>query len=587
MIVLLSAAHSTAFAFPGRESQKALGLFFELKLNKKLPEQLTKSLSQGLRAFDFATRAGTKKQELIQVKEQLLNVVAFSSDLNAVEKLLVKQIIEMLAGNVLTAIEERDRRDQATLEESNRAIGEHNQRELAKELEKERQEELAKPVPFGAKGGSGAASELPPTEKRKMPLAQWPGDYKSAKSKPVPTENRPPLIVAIIDSGIDPLPELSDQIWVNSKEKHNGKDDDGNGYIDDINGYDFAAGSPNAQDTYGHGTYSASILAARPSKTWGGGINPFVKVMPLKVTKDNGLATDLTVVEAILYAVKNGAKIVQISLCLEPRSHLVDVAVGWARDHGALVIACANSQGKSTARISPASAPGVLTVGACDGRKRRSKFSGWGAHLDLVAPGESITGLRARNTDFVGYLSERERRSKAIRLYTASGTCSALPLVTGVASLIWQKQPQLTAEQVRQKLLMSCDDLDRPGWDKATGSGCLNFQKAMAPASGKFLEARIAAIKPGVYQKRAFLQIQGRAFGNGFRRRLLQIAYGPEPKDDQWQTISYDLTTVRGERQPLGYVPLSKLNKPGEWWVRSVVEDRQGNRVESRSLILK
>lgn len=450
-------------------------------------------------------------------------------------------------------------------------------------------------------------SELPgavPTDpllnrKRLKLVDQWSwekiGLNKEALEKLYPKKPGKPLIVALIDTGIDSHhPELRNQLWRNKKEiPRNQKDDDGNGYVDDVNGFDFAHGVPSIFDFHGHGTYSAGLLAARWNQGGIAGINPHVKVMGLKVTDWRGKAHEEDVAKAIRYAIDNGAKILQISIAFEGRSKPVEEAVALAQQKGLLVIAPASSHSESTEKLTPASTPGVLTVGACDRNDRRAPFSGWGPHLDVVAPGVDIIGLHAWGTDFLAFMAGKDIRkepSGAIlekMFYVSDGSCSAVPFVTGAASLVWQKNPKLTAEQVKQILIMSCDDLNRPGWDNKTGAGRINLKKAMAMEAPDFLHTRITAAKVVTRGKQNMLQIQGQAFGDRFARRKLQLAYGIDPKESEWKTVGYALTPEKSINSVLGYLPLSHFNQKGRWSIRCIVEDRLGKVQESRGTILK
>ncbi len=313
--------------------------------------------------------------------------------------------------------------------------------------------------------------------------------FHTAKSKPI--------IIAMIDTGIDYFhPDLRGQLWVNPKEKYNGKDDDGNGYVDDINGFNFAEMNSNILDNHGHGTYAAGIIAGKWNKLGIAGVNPNVKLMILRDTNKKGQEQALATALAIDYAIKHGAKIIHLSNTYSNRAKAVEVMVKRALKKGILVVATANSRSRNTANVIPASVPGVLTVGALDREDKRCIFSGWGAHLDVMAPGTSIPGPRAYGTDFLTLMAGRDpnkEQSKAIlnkRWYIADGTCSSAPLVTGVASLLWQKYPKLTAEQIKHMILMSCDDLGRPGWDKTTGMGKLNIQKALKANPNHYLFQR-------------------------------------------------------------------------------------------------
>ena len=259
-----------------------------------------------------------------------------------------------------------------------------------------------------------------------------------------------PVVVAVIDSGVDlSHPELWGQLWRNRGEiAFNGIDDDRNGYIDDVYGYNTQADNSNIADEIGHGTAVAGIIAARWDDRGIGGVAPHCRLMIVKAFDKSGRSDSARVSLAIRYAVLNGANIIHLS-AENSEPHEVDQAmIAWAIDKGVLVIAASGSHGRDTASVSPANLQGVLTVGACDATDRRAEFSGWGRHVDLVAPGVDVLSLRARGTDFMHSLGGETLGIAAgdsvvdERWYRARGTSFSAPLVTGAAAAIWAADPR-------------------------------------------------------------------------------------------------------------------------------------------------
>ncbi|QDT97141.1 S8 family peptidase [Gimesia aquarii] len=390
------------------------------------------------------------------------------------------------------------------------------------------------------------------------------------------------VIVAVIDSGVDfRHPELWGQLWRNQGEiPFNGRDDDQNGYVDDVYGFNTQSGSSNIIDDNGHGTHVAGIIAARWDSRGIAGIAPQCQIMTIKAFDEQGKSDAARVALGIRYAVLNNAKIIHISAESSGTTDLDQAMIDWARSKGVLVVAASGSRGRDTTNVAPASLKGILTVGACDQNDKRSNFSGWGQHVDLVAPGIDILSLRAQGTDFMhtmagGALGIKENeRVVNQRWYRAEGTSFAAPLVTGVAAALWAAHPELTAEQIKTKLIMSCDDIESPGWDILTGAGRLNAAKALKADSDHYLGTKILKVSSRNQNGQRTLVVPGEASGTQFKRRWLQLAFGTNPGDSDWQTITVNEVPVNNGI--LGEIPGTLLNRRGTWTIRSTVQDSRG-----------
>ena len=401
-----------------------------------------------------------------------------------------------------------------------------------------------------------------------------------------------PVVVAVIDTGVDlSHPELLGQLWRNRGEiPFNRVDDDGNGYVDDVYGCNTQADNSNVWDDNGHGTAVAGIIAARWDDRGMAGVAPNCRVMIVKAFNQDGRSDSARVALAIRYAVLNGANIIHIS-AENDRPHEIDQAmVDWATENGVLVVAAAGSKSRDTANISPAGLHGVLTVGACDQNDRRAEFSGWGQEVDLVAPGVDILSLRAAGTDFHSVLSAGDPNVKPgesiidQQWYRADGTSFSAPLVTGVAAALWATDPELTAEAIKNKLLMSCDDLEQPGWDILTGAGRLNVAKALDAEADHFLHTAVDTVTRATRADRPALEVSGRAVGTHFDRRQLQLAFGENPAEDDWSTVETSRDTVADGT--LGYIPGDRFDRLGTWSIRSLVQDSRGAVREARGTIV-
>jgi subtilisin family serine protease len=206
------------------------------------------------------------------------------------------------------------------------------------------------------------------------------------------------VIVGIIDSGIDYLhPDLVANMWVNPGEiPDNGMDDDGNGYTDDVYGYDFFGNDSDPSDAAGHGTHCAGTIAGVGDNGLGvAGVNWRCKVMALRTHNASGYGSTSDNIEAIIYGVNNGAKILSNSWGGSGYSESLEFAIVYARDHGVLFVAAAGNYAWDTDSepFYPASyeVSNVISVAATDDDDKLASFSNYGDEsVDVGAPGVSI-----------------------------------------------------------------------------------------------------------------------------------------------------------------------------------------------------
>ncbi len=282
------------------------------------------------------------------------------------------------------------------------------------------------------------------------------------------------LVVAVIDSGIRlDHPDLATQVWVNSGETPgNYIDDDGNGQIDDVHGWHFYHGwtgttyvpmqDANIADDYGHGTHVAGIIGAATNNNVGiAGVAWGARVLPVKVLNQYGDGWYSDIAAGIVYAVDNGANIINLSLGGTVDSPVLREPIEYAQAHGVLVIAATGNTGGSV--LYPAAYDSVLAVAATDQSDQRAAFSNFGPEVDVAAPGVDIYSTWPWVT---GY-------------FTKSGTSMAAPHVAGVAALVWTQWPQLSARQVAIKIMLTAVDVGDVGWDTQTGFGRLEADRAV------------------------------------------------------------------------------------------------------------
>lgn len=308
------------------------------------------------------------------------------------------------------------------------------------------------------------------------------------------------FVVAVIDTGLDAAHEdIAAQVWTNPGEiAANGLDDDGNGYVDDLHGWDFTGNDNTPHDGHGHGTHCAGTIGARTNNGVGiAGINWDLRILPLKGLNDSGSGTIDGLAEAIVYAADNGARVLSNSWGGVGTSQTLADAVAYAVTRGCLVVAAAGNMDADldAGSFIPASYPNVLAVAATDSQDRAAIFTNYGAGIDLSAPGVDVLSLRATGTDMYG----DGRRIVGQRYYRASGTSMACPHVAGVAALVWSAHPEWTAGEVWERLLVTADDIDgiNPRRAGLLGTGRVNAAKALLWSPQPNLAVRSAEVNDG------------------------------------------------------------------------------------------
>ena len=290
------------------------------------------------------------------------------------------------------------------------------------------------------------------------------------------------ITVAIVDSGMDVThAQLNGQLAINKNEvPANSVDDDRNGYVDDVSGYDFSSGTGNLTDGAGHGTHVAGIIAADPTQGPIQGMAPKAKLLPLRFMDEQGSGLVSSAILAIQYAKAHGAKIVSASWGGSKCSKALQAAISDLAVHDILFVAAAGNGDEFGTALNlditpeyPAaySLPNQLTVGATTARDIMAGFSNFSPSLvNLMAPGVNIL-----STYPVGRTC-LEDRTAASGTCTMDGTSMATPFVSGAAALIWSSKPSATAAEVRKALL---DSVDQGGFPVSSG-GRLNVEKALA-----------------------------------------------------------------------------------------------------------
>ncbi len=246
-------------------------------------------------------------------------------------------------------------------------------------------------------------------------------------------------VVAVLDTGCDITHEdLAGSIWTNPGEiAGNGIDDDGNGYVDDIHGWSIINNSPSQlNDTVGHGTHVAGIIAATTNNTTGiAGVAPNAKVMVVKVFQADGTASLSDLVEAVDYAYFSGATVINMSFG-GPQSQFMEDSLARAYSQ-AVLVASAGNEWSGTPEppppLFPASLDYVISVGASNQSGKSTTFSNWG---EVYAPGAGILSTLPGN-DYKSW----------------SGTSMAAPYVSGLAALYRAHHPAKSIDITSAQLI--------------------------------------------------------------------------------------------------------------------------------------
>ena len=286
-----------------------------------------------------------------------------------------------------------------------------------------------------------------------------------------------PVLIGVIDTGIDMgHQDLKNSIYTNPNEiPGNNIDDDGNGYVDDVHGWDFLHGNNHPQDDNGHGTHVSGIIAAPGNDGVGmAGVCWSARVIPLKFLDLYGNGATSDAILALQYAVRMGVRVVNMSWGGAFYSQALRAALIDARDHGVLCVAASGNDGID-ASVYPSYPAGyeldnMVSVASTDRADALSLFSDYGASVDLAAPGSDIVSA---------YPGDRYIRH--------SGTSMACAVVSGAACLLWSRAPYMTDTDVKAALMASVDRL--PALDgRVKSGGRINLQRlvstvdAVAPA---------------------------------------------------------------------------------------------------------
>ena len=290
----------------------------------------------------------------------------------------------------------------------------------------------------------------------------------------------PDIIIAILDLGVDYThPDLVDNLWINEDEiPDNEEDDDENGYVDDIMGWDFGNKDNDPKDEYGHGTLCTGVSGAVTDNGIGiAGVGWDCKIMPLIVLGPHGGVTGI--LNGIEYAVDNGARVISMSFTTTTHMQVLEDTINYAASEGVISVAAAGNSGETEERY-PAAQDNVIAVAGTNHNDEKMNFfdehyeewiiSNYGDWVDVAAPAVNIYSTMptyhvSMNDD--GYQQDYDY---------GTGSSYACPLVAGIAGLILSKNPHLSPEEVKTII---CNNVDPYISDVYIGSGRVNANKAL------------------------------------------------------------------------------------------------------------
>jgi hypothetical protein len=322
------------------------------------------------------------------------------------------------------------------------------------------------------------------------------------------------IVIAVIDTGVDyNHPDLSGNIWSNMKEvPGNQVDDDNNGYIDDVVGWDFVESHSvecaenedclfpdnDPMDRQGHGTQISGIIAAETNNDIGiSGIAQNCQLMPVragfKTSSGDGFLESIDAAQAIIYAVDNGAKVINVSWGDSVRSMVIEDAIKYAAEKDVLICAASGNDNLNKP-IFPAASKfyNIISVGGTDGLDMKSYFSNYGNWVHIAAPGSSIFTTSINNSyEF------------------KSGTSMATAHVSGCSALLFSHFYDISAMEVKAKLLRTADITEKLN-EKNLISGRINLHRSLTES---FVKPHIFSLRPDIAHENDIITIFGDSFG--------------------------------------------------------------------------
>lgn len=293
------------------------------------------------------------------------------------------------------------------------------------------------------------------------------------------------IVVAVVDNAVEIThPDLKSNIWINPGEiSGNGKDDDNNGYIDDINGWDVADNDNNPnppQNSVSHGTHCAGIVGAVSDNNIGiSSIGFGISLMAIKANKNSGVNSSSDIYKGLTYAADAGADVISLSWSGSGSSQTDQNTIKYVYAKGVVIVVAAGNN-NSEIKTYPAAYPNVISVASCDASDKKSSFSSYGIWVDITSPGNNIYSTVPGG----GYQN-------------MSGTSMACPLVAGLCGLMLSLNPALTQVQLENCLKSSAVIIDavNPGYAGKLGAGRIDAEAAI-----KCVAATITSAEEGAFE---------------------------------------------------------------------------------------
>lgn len=357
-------------------------------------------------------------------------------------------------------------------------------------------------------------------------------------------------VIAVTDDGFDLDHEDATTTYYQNPNEipGNGIDDDNNGYVDDVLGWDFANKDNDASDGGGngsHGTHIAGTIAADTNNGVGvAAVAPGIKVMPLKFY-GGGSWTSALIMETFAYAINNGASIINTSYNIDGMSQdpVYQEAVDYVYSKGGIMFNSAGNGSSKNPRRS--SLEKVLLVASLDSgpmsankTDKKSSFSNYGYQIDVSAPGGGIYATVPNN-----------------RYSNMSGTSMASPIAAAVAALIWTQFPDLNANQVVHKLMTSTTNIDAKNtrYINQLGAGKVNATNAIT-ATHEPLQVNVPQLaNPDRVDRIASLSLRFRGVIDQMGTPFALVSAGADDQfntsDDVNMSISYKEEVFHGTNQ--------------------------------------
>ncbi len=402
------------------------------------------------------------------------------------------------------------------------------------------------------------------------------------------------VLIGVLDTGIDFLhPDLIRALAVNRMEDINGNgrfdpwsadeirdgvrgdldgiDEDGNGFADDVIGYDFVdqtlrnVGDWTNRDAVpgdelGHGTNVAGVIAATANNRVGiAGLAPGCRLLALRAFDAGGNGEDDDIAAAVVYAADRGARVINLSFGDYYASPLLHDAIRYAYLRGVTVVASSGNEGGSDPHY-PSAFAEVIGVGATDSSDFLAPFTTYGTQLSLSAPGSGV------------YTTALEGAYKVV-----SGTSFSAPYVSAAAGLLLSLHPNWSPDEVRSVLELSADDRGRGGWDLNYGAGRLNARRAVEFPGAAAVAVESPAADSGA-KGSGTVEVIGSAYSPILESWQLFMGVGDDPRD--WTPLG-DVQRTGRVRAVLGSFRPADFGS-GAHTLRLLVKQTNGRQTERR-----